>query len=126
MYLKYKGKLYDVGTRARINTARYGERIMTLKEGGVTGLQFDCDCYAFPVRCGMDNIIIEIVEPVEVKMPEPPPTNNAPPEWDVEEGWVWYIIVMAFGEMFNDRLLIWICATVFFFLWKNGIIGGKK
>lgn len=45
---------------------------------------------------------------------------------DVSIGWVWYILIMAVGTIFKARVLIWIAATVIFFLWKYGHLNSKK
>ena len=45
---------------------------------------------------------------------------------DVLIGWVWYILIMAVGTIFKARALIWIVATIVFFLWKYGHLKSKK
>lgn len=36
-------------------------------------------------------------------------------------GWIWYIFIMLIGFIFNDRILIWIAASVYFFRWRNKV-----
>lgn len=128
MNFVYNGIEYDVGTKVKIKTFRYGEQIMALERGGVTGIQFVGDDYfSIPIRSNTANLIIEIVEPIySEKCVEIVDNYNRPTSWDVEIGWIWYIIIMVVGTIFNDRLLIWGVATAVFFLWKNGKIGGNK
>ena len=122
----YNGKEYDVGTKVRIKTVYYGEQIMTLERSSVNGLQFiGINNYSIPVRLGVSDLVIEIVEPVEV-IKQPSNNRNYPSDGDIDIGWIWYIIIMAIGTIFNDRILIWGFATAVFFLWKNGFFGGKK
>ena len=133
-YFIYNGVEYDAGTKVKIKTYYYGEQIMTLEDNGVTGKRFVCTIdnsydYSIPIRSNTEQLIIEIVAPVYPQKQEITVGNNrdCPPSWEVEIGWVWYIIIMAVGTIFKDRLLIWGAATVIFFLWKSGFLnGGKK
>ena len=125
-YLEYNGKKYDVGTKVKVNTSWYGEQIMVVRFGGVTGLELYNQNLSMPIRVGMASLIIEIVEPVEIQTPLPTSSSRTPPAV-TDVGWVWYIIIMFGGLFFNDRWLIWIFATVYFILWINGFLnGGKK
>ena len=133
-YFIYNGVEYDAGTKVKIKTYYYGEQIMTLEDNGVTGKRFVCTIdnsydYSIPIRSNTEQLIIEIVAPVYPQKQEILVGNNrdCPPSWDVEIGWVWYIIIIAVGTIFKDRLLIWGTATAIFFLWKSGFLnGGKK
>lgn len=125
--LYYKGKYYDIGTKVKIKTKRKGE-IVTIFRGfrrydGLT----EHDYYS-----GMSSeyYIVEIIEPVYYKEPEPDSTKKANAfmqtgsgSWnshdDVFHGFLLYIAVMLGGIIFNDRWLIWIIATVIFFGWKK-------
>ena len=73
---------------------------------------------------------MKIVDPVCPKIEAQSKSINkreCPPKWDVEIGWIWYIVIMVVGAIFKDRWLIWIGATAYFFLWKSGFLnGGKK
>ena len=125
-YLEYKGKKYDVGTKVKVNTSWYGEQIMVVQFGGVTGLELYNHNLSIPIRVGMASVIIEIVEPVEVQMPLNYSSGRTPPVV-TDVGWVWYIVIMFGGLFFDDRWMIWIFATVYFILWINGFLnGGKK
>ena len=127
----YQGVEYAPGTKVRIMTHRNGEQIMTYYSS--PGLyEFVSDSpTVMNVKAWPPNVdrldIIEIIEPV---YPESKPviTNNRnyPPAWDVEMGLIWYIVIMLVGSIFKDRLIIWVVATAYFFLWKNGFFGGKR
>ena len=127
MNFVYNGIEYDVGTKVKIQTIRYGEQIMTLRQGGVTGIEFVGEnLYSIPIRSNTSNIVIEIVDPIYVQTQS---ENDAgkkhrtrPAPWDVETGWIWYVIIMIVGAIFKDRLLIWAVASAIFFLWKNGFM----
>lgn len=120
-YLYFQGKYYDVGTKVLIKTHWSGVQEATFD--GWTGYPFrgegtwGYDYYQFNV----DKYIVDIIEPIEVNL-KPINVNNkdCPPDWDVEIGWIWYILIMVVGTIFNARLLIWIVATVVFFSWKKG------
>lgn len=128
MSLIYNGIEYDIGTKVKIKTSRYGEQIMTLEQGGITGLEFVGDNnYSIPIRSNTINLIIEIIEPIySKKFIETAENHRRPAPWDIEIGWIWYIIIMIVGAIFKDRLIIWAIATAVFFLWKNGKLGGNK
>ena len=128
-YFEYNGVKYAIGTKFRVKTAYNGVQIMTLAPGWQPGLQLENEhCYPIPIRTYTLHRIIDVVEPVYYESPgvSPPSNRNPPPDWDVEIGWVWYIIIMCVGSIFKDRWLLWICATIYFFLWKSGIFNGKN
>ncbi len=129
-FLRFEGKCYDVGTRLKFrNNFEYNgiiEKFInnTIYIRGENGILYDF-CMILP---DFEYIIIEIIEPVYYIPKEDTTSDNRtrPAPWDVEIGWIWYIIVMVVGTIFNDRLLIWIVATAIFFLWKSGRLGGQK
>lgn len=126
-YLEYKGKLYDVGTKVRIKTRWNGIQEATFYGWGdwpFRGEKVTGQFYSFDA----DKYIVEIIDPVEIIVEQTDVNNrDCPPSWDVEIGWVWYIVIMGAGIIFKERLLIWVFATAIFFLWKNGFLnGGKK
>lgn len=125
LYLEYNGKKYDVGTKVKVNTYRYGEQIMTVRIGGVTGLELHNHNLSMPIRTGMANVISEIVEPIEVQTVSSKPSNGPSPG-ATDIGCIWYIIIMLGGAIFNDRWLIWIFATIIFVLWSKGIFNKRK
>jgi hypothetical protein len=132
-FIRYKGLCYDVGTKLKIN--RYGIKEGEIEEfiGGTAYIRFtDGSLVGYstmPNMIDFDKLIIEIIKPV-YWIPEehtPADNRNRPAPWDVELGWIWYIIIMVVGAIFKDRLLIWFFTTAIFFLWKNGFLnGGKK
>lgn len=134
-FLRYRGQCYDVGTKLRFKTSKaswarvvegtielitHHDVIIRLTDGSSWEL---CKIWS------LDDVIIEIITPVYYTEPVKTYKNNrvCPPMGDIDIGWAWYIIIMLVGTIFNDRILIWIVATVYFFLWKNGFFnGGKK
>ena len=128
----YKGVEYAPGTKVKIKTLRNGEQIMTYYSGVntrafVSDSPYVCSIRAWPPYVDHLNII-EIVEPVYPPEKQVPQNKRqCPPSWDVEIGWIWYILIMLVGLIFKDRWLIWIITTVVFFSWKSGLLnGGKK
>lgn len=125
-YLYYKGKYYDSGTKVKMKTKWNGIIVTTfLGNAKYEGVHEVVN--AVP----SENYIIEIIDPVYA--PEQEGNVDAgenskynPRQGDIQIGWIWYIIVMLVGSIFNDRWLIWIAATVIFFIWKGGNHIGKK
>ena len=128
IYLYYQGQYYDIGTVVKIKTRWDGIKEATFRGWKPQGCTFLEDgitdnCYWFET----EKYIVEVVKPVYPQdLVQIPDNRNMPAPWDVEIGWIWYIIVMVVGTIFQDRLLIWVFATAVFFLWKNGKLGGKK
>ena len=126
-YLYFKGKYYDVGTKVLIKTQWSGIQEATFVGWGTwpfRGEKVSDSYYSWET----EKYIVKIIEPVEVVLQ---PTNandrKRPPSWEIENGWIWYILIMLVGSIFNARWLIWIVATIYFFSWKNGFLnGGKK
>ncbi len=139
-YFEFKGVKYGIGTIAKvprnldlINLPR--EKIMMESEfvGG--------DRFIFKDIKGFINLYegsghlsgkyeqyIEIIEPVYYQEPEPLNPQNIflrtqSGSWDAHNkvctGLIWYILVMLVGIIFKERLLIWIVATIVFFIWKS-------
>lgn len=136
-FLRFEGKCYDVGTKlkfyARIHQINVGIEIGVIKrfDNGTVYIESDDGFiyYYSTMLCNnMFDCIIEILEPVYYVPKEDTMSDHRtrPAPWDVEIGWIWYIIIMVVGTIFNDRLLIWIVATAIFFLWKSGRLGGQK
>lgn len=129
-FLRFEGKCYDIGTRLKFRYISEHNGIIekfinnTMYIRGENGILYDF-CMIFT---DFKYIIIEIIEPVYYIPKEDTTSDNRtrPAPWDVEIGWIWYIIIMVVGTIFNDRLLIWIVATAIFFLWKSGRLGGQK
>ena len=134
-FIRFQGQCYDVGTRIKFKAGYWGP----ILEGTIEIISH----HIFFVRLTdgylhqlskikpLDNIILEILEPVYYVEPEVEYKRGfnggvKPPEDDIFIGWIWYILIMVVGVIFRDRLTIWIFATVVFFLWKNGFFGGKK
>lgn len=134
-FLRYKGLCYDVGTRLRFRNCTapwaivyegtiewfsHNSAFIRLTNGGQ---------YELFTTWPLDNLILEIIHPVYYEEPPKVPVRGGPlpPENDIFIGLVWYIVIMLVGAIFKDRLTIWVCATAYFFLWKNGYFNrGKK
>lgn len=138
-FMRYQGKCYDVGTKLKFKSMARSwinpeEGIITGFNGSVVYIQStDGTTYRFckiPDAGIIDRIVVKIIEPVYYvpQTTQQSPNNRTKPfEGDIQIGWIWYIIIMVVGAIFKDRLLIWIAATAYFFLWKNGYFnGGKK
>ena len=137
-FIRYKGIFYDVGTKLKFKAISYNY-YFGIKEGVIEKFinttvfirANDGELYEYSTTTNVvnfDKLIIEIIEPV-YWVPEkliPIDNQNHPAPWDVEIGWIWYIIIMVVGAIFQDRLLIWIVASAIFFLWKSGKLGGNK
>lgn len=141
-FIRYKGLCYDVGTKLKFK-ARFRAGSYSFYQGVKEGVieQFinstvfiraeDGELYNFSTIRNLvdfDKEIVEIIEPVYY-IPKPQTSDrnyNRPDPWDVEVGWIWYIIIMVVGTIFNSRLLIWVAATTIFFSWKSGRFGGNK
>lgn len=128
-YLYYKNQYYDAGTVVKIKTRWKGTKEVTFrgwKPNGCTFLEdgITDNCYWFET----EKYIVDIVRPVYPKnLIEKANDREHPSPWDMEIGWIWYIIIMILGSIFKARLMIWIFTTAYFFLWKNGFLkGGSK
>lgn len=114
--LFYKGQYYDVGTKVKIKTQWHGEMITTFLGYG----RFEnVSKYEIPICAQIERYIVEIIEPVYYKEPEPTPQKRKFFSLPAGDGpfyaLLWYIAVMVVGTIFNDRWLIWIVATLIFF-----------
>ena len=132
-FLRYKGQCYDVGTRLKFRPVASG----SIVEGTIEWISHnhiyirlaDGGGRQLSKMFGLDNTITEIIEPVYYVEPPKQKTRGGPlpSEGDLFVGWVWYIVIMLVGLIFKGRLMIWVFASVIFFLWKNGFLnGGKK
>lgn len=129
-FFRYKGLCYDVGTKVKVKT------IFGVEEGVVTEINLNSiiikgDLLFEKILIWyIENRIVEIVEPVYYKGEIEQYTNgknnmNYPSEDSIFIGWILYILIMVVGTIFNERLMIWIFATAYFFLWKNGFMGKR-
>lgn len=141
-FIKYKGRLYDVGTKLRFKvylgnfSYRYClgviQGVIERFDGSSVFIRGnDGELYNYSTIKNLenfDNVIVEIIEPIYYT-PKHTNTNerDCPPEWDVENGWMWYVTIMLVAVIFKARVVIWVLATVVFLLWKNGFLnGGNK
>jgi hypothetical protein len=139
-YFEFKGVKYGVGTIAKIPLSRdlrWTSPETYTREAEFTGggrfvfTHQQGELYLFENNghfSGKYEEYIKIIKPVYYEEPEPPKPQNVflrteSGSWDAHNdvcvGLVWYIIIMIIGTMFNARLLIWIFATIGFFLWKS-------
>lgn len=136
-YMKYKNEYYDVGTLCKIKGIN-GPVLVEFM--GWQDMNRGCFKAVNPNQSnelyntynlqGVMDYCLEIITPVR---PDLQPitiiqTNtNKPPSWDVEVGWIWYIVIMLITIVFKERIGLWILETFIFFTWKNGTFkGGKK
>ena len=137
-FIRYKGNCYDVGTRLKFHARLYGFDC-GIKDGIIERFinnsvfirSSDGEMYTYSTTkylVDFDKIIIEIIEPVYYVEQYTNDNNRTYPQsWETEIAWIWYVVIMVVGVIFNARLLIWGFATAVFFLWKNGFLnGGKK
>lgn len=139
-YFIYKGIAYGKGT-----TVLFSEKVHTkyhfspiLKEkphefvGGSSdgwmnfrwkeGDDWRYDAHSEVTVCNLEEEIIKIINPVYVELVpwQTQAVNNiinravCP---DIFGGVLMYIITMLVGMIFNDRLIIWVCATIIFGIW---------
>lgn len=126
-YLKYKNEYYDIGTKLKIKTD-YG-----IKEATFLGWDHDD---SFKIEGGRgssftkytppcaNNFIAEIINPIYPNLSE---TINRdvkiklPELWEIETKLIWYIIIMVGGVIFEERLILWIVATLVFLI---NVFGG--
>lgn len=137
-FIRFQGKCYDVGTRLRFYMIRTS--FSTPVEGTIMWISHNhfgvrlVDGTEYPVSKtqSLEQKIVEIIYPVYY---EEPPVKYVrglrgggplPSEDSIFVGWVWYIVIMAVGTIFKDRLMIWVFASAVFFLWKNGFLNGRK
>ena len=134
-FIRYQGKYYDVGTRLRFYYCNkiiegviehfYGSTVYIRDSNG-----FLHDFSTARGEMYFDKLIAEIIKPVYYTGPihsECSNERNCPPSWEVEMGWVYYILIMVAGTLFYARWIIYIFATIIFFAWKNGFLnGGEK
>ncbi len=137
-FIKFRGMCYDVGTRLKFkqSTATWEPILIGVIEKIAPSFAYiratDGKLYEFSTVQGLVNfekIIIEIVSPVYYTGAMPKRQKNqcvCPSQGDVDIGWMWYIIIMVVGTIFNARLTIWIFASLIFFAWKNGYMNGGK
>ena len=130
-FLRYKGKCYDVGTMLRFkqNSRVYAGTIQRFTHNGMWLLVNTGNEYYLSRIYSLDNVILDIVIPVYYEEPTPIYINNKEPpsDDDMFVGWVWYIVIMVGALIFKECLMIWVFATIVFFLWKKGFLnGGKK
>lgn len=128
-FVRYQGKCYDVGTRLKYKTGEglfeiiYEGTIEWISHNHIYIRLVDGTGMMLSKIHGLDKTIIEIIHPVYYEEPLKKPVRGGtiPSYNDMFIGWVWYIVIMLVGVIFNDRWLIWIFATIIFFTWKNGL-----
>ena len=133
-YLKYHNVYYDIGTKVKLRTPS------GVKDAIFTGWRFDGKSFKTIEYVNLwdtkytysraNDFIVEIIDPVYPNLEArstPANQRECPPSWEVEIGWIWYIIIMIVSSIFKERFMAWAFATAVFFLWKNGFLnGGKK
>lgn len=140
-YFVYKGVTYGVGTKVRLNKSvhlKYYNTDKTKDKLYTFICSFDDGYNLFRSEgsgnpeewwmCGQIQLynyeeeIEEIVSPVYTK-PIPWPQKATEDMLsgrvyaDIFGGVLIYLVIMAVGTIFYNRLLIWICATALFIIW---------
>lgn len=139
---EYQGKVYGIGTEVLVKTQWFGPQKVTFigwqSKCGFMGEEYCTRHYPDP-----EKIIIKILKPVEIKENNKPQSQGNVSNENVEitgvakiiiailfhrthpqhteevfYGWIFYIVVMLVGAIFVDKVLIWISATIIFFLWR--------
>ena len=141
-YFEFQGVKYGIGTIIKypITDCRWGEPLIeevrfcggghfvNVNHQGVTQLYSSFFNGTHPKYHKTYINYIEIVQPVYYQEPEPSKSSNVffrtkSGSWDAHNqvcvGLIWYIIIMLVACIFKDTLLIWIIATIIFFLWKS-------
>lgn len=128
-YFEFEGKYYGVGTKVLLHV-----RFRYPKPCEVVFIGYEDGVYRFMQPNGImifvqltpPSKIVEIIDAVEVQIDngvhEFKSKRSCPMKWQIENAWIWYIIVMFCGAFCTDRWLIWIFATIYFILWANGIL----
>lgn len=135
-FVEYQGKHYDVGTRLKFKASAYGY-YQGIKEGIIEEFinttvyvkATDGETYQYStIIQSLTENIVEIVHPVYYVEKELQGSGRrCPPDWQVEMGVTWYIIIMVVCALFKERLLAWFFVTGYFVLWLNGFMnGGEK
>ena len=134
-FIRYQGKCYDVGTRLKFKAVAWGyyegikEGVIEKFIGSTAYIRADDgQLYTFSTMTNcvnFDKVIKEIIDPVYYTAKQEAVDRNYPLSWQVENGLIWYIIIMTAGLFFEARLLIWIVATIFFFAWATGRLNKK-
>lgn len=124
--LEFNGKYYGIGTKVLLQDAIHGTGkaeiigFNCLRRPIYVGIEPGFECEISDVFSNHRPRILEIIDPVEVF----PKTNSTqyyvhgyPSQGDVQLGWIWYIVVMIFASMLEDKILAWCGATFFFWTW---------
>ena len=135
-YFEFKGIKYGIGTIVKVPRMldiRWFSREEIIEEAEFVGGV----CFVFKNLNGsihLDDLsgkyeqYIEIIKPVYYQEPELSKSQNiflstGSGSWDAYNevciGLIWYIGVMLLAAIFKDRLIIWVFATLVFFLWKS-------
>ena len=125
-YVIYKGKRYNSGDQIDILWHTCGYK----NAHPYTGIFLDCDEekdeYRFVVN-DMEYIFNKICF-YRIMYDAPPPVIKAPKKLTLEKelnidglliAWIWYIVIMAVGTIFNGNIIIWIWASYVFFRYRN-------
>ena len=131
-FVRFQEKCYDIGTMVLFygyGDPRWTEPQLGMIEKFIGTTVFIKSCkdgttytYSTIIQSKFNKIIKEIVHPVYYKEQCVISNCYEPPEWKLETGWVWYILIIIIGTLFKARWLIYVCATAVFFLWKKGFL----
>lgn len=133
-YFEYNGIKYPIGTVVRL-AAKYDYQMHNRrnKDTIIRKHYSSCNRHFYWVfdgynACGdlvgtyfeasPDEFIKEIVENPSITMNRVRRVKDSEND-DVKFGWFVYIIIMFVLVIFNDRLIGWAAATIYFFTWRN-------
>ena len=135
-YFEFNGQKYYPGTKVRIRDDMLGGTYITTfqkrtpNSEGREALYFRAGRTFVADVDYAQKLIVEIIELPKNEESQNKhlyyPNKKPPMGWQIEVGWTWYLIIMVVGTLFKDRWIIYIFVTLYFFLWKNGILNGGK
>ena len=125
--LKFHGHFYGSGTKVliedfgEVKTAVFWNTLLHPEKS-----RFECIGQYNGQYVSDSCKVIKILEPIDASLEnthlrqsnnQNACTNGYPSQGDVQMGWVWYIIVMLFAFICEDKIVIWGTTTVIFWLW---------
>ena len=131
-FLRYKGNLYDVGTKIRFKSSNKSwastlEGTIDIFSAYQIFIKLTDGTYWELSRLeNLEELIIEILHPVYYRGAIPQKdTRKRPPIGSIDTAWAWYIVLMFAATFVNGNWVLWILISITFFTWKNGLWGGK-
>lgn len=132
-YFIYNGEKYPSGTIIKINS-------MGTKIEDAVFLYYKTDINKYFVQVGscthicpkklFDAILVEVTDKINTNVLNnyryPTETRNVSRTFKDEleidgmlNAWIWYVVIMLVATIFNDRIGIWIFASIVFFTYRR-------